>query len=688
MFEYIESALVECEAELERAESGEPFGDAACFVLNRRSLPSLHADRDEQQDRSGPQDDPGDREASGQVAHGRPAQVQVAQQRVQDAAHLELDAVQEPLRGPKVRQVHRDGAHVLVQLGESHKRRQVLHNQSDRRPSGQDGRRAQPPAVRRHRSEWRARASLGQRAQRPQADQRPVHQHRAHPAAHLALARQRRDWQWKKFRYTSLIFDRIHQIALPLVAVYICHSCCVSFVTAYILPILETCVRLKNLVAESSLKRTHRQPIALVLVPTRELVRQVHSVISKLTANVKSATRGVRGAGDECASPFIQTLHGLNVVCDAQREHNNDDTTTTNRTHDQQTGEGIDILVTTPGQLQRRMQNESTRINSVYMRHVVVDEADTLLDDSFSELTLKCLRELNLNLELSRRRPEADELAATSELKAVFETNRLKEPSTQLVLVSATVPRDMNTILRGTIDAQHELRRISTSGSNRLLLVTPQRFFRMSTPRRLAHLLDTLRQELGDGPSDAESAAKTKKATPRRGSIMIFANDTNAAVYVSKALGENGIECDLLVQGRYNRDAIVRRFFGNGDDDKDKRTPRILVCTDIASRGWDTTHVAHVINYEMPRFVADYLHRVGRVGRLGSVPGGLVTSYVTRAFEAPLVQNIERSVRLDIELENVDANAKRFYKRAYEQDSNNNNDNNSSFNQRDNTNYF
>ena len=95
------------------------------------------------------------------------------------------------------------------------------------------------------------------------------------------------------------------------------------------------------------------------------------------------------------------------------------------------------------------------------------------------------------------------------------------------------------------------------------------------------------------------------------------------------------IECDLLVHGSYNRDAIVRRFFGNGDDDddldKDKRTPSILVCTDIASRGWDTTHVAHVINYEMPRFVADYLHRVGRVGRLGRVPGGLVSFAENRA---------------------------------------------------------
>ena len=44
----------------------------------------------------------------------------------------------------------------------------------------------------------------------------------------------------------------------------------------------------------------------------------------------------------------------------------------------------------------------------------------------------------------------------------------------------------------------------------------------------------------------------------------------------------------------------------------------------------------------MPLFIADYLHRIGRVGRLGSVDGGIVTNYVTKAYEADLVKNIER----------------------------------------------
>ena len=53
------------------------------------------------------------------------------------------------------------------------------------------------------------------------------------------------------------------------------------------------------------------------------------------------------------------------------------------------------------------------------------------------------------------------------------------------------------------------------------------------------------------------------------------------------------------------------------------------------------------------------------MGRLGSVAGGLVTNYVTKAYEANLVNNIERSIRLNQDLLNVNANIKRFYKFKY-----------------------
>lgn len=53
----------------------------------------------------------------------------------------------------------------------------------------------------------------------------------------------------------------------------------------------------------------------------------------------------------------------------------------------------------------------------------------------------------------------------------------------------------------------------------------------------------------------------------------------------------------------------------------------ILVATDIASRGIDVKDIAHVINYDMPRDIESYIHRIGRTGRVGHK--GLATSFVT-----------------------------------------------------------
>ena len=168
----------------------------------------------------------------------------------------------------------------------------------------------------------------------------------------------------------------------------------------------------------------------------------------------------------------------------------------------------------------------------------------------------------------------------------------------------------------------------------------PQKFLRLSTPKRNEHLIELIKKELNN---------KARKRV-----CMIFSHRTTTAAFVSKFLRENGIDCELLTKNSDDRETIVKRFFN--------KEIQVLVCTDIASRGWDTTHVSHVINFEIPVFIADYLHRIGRVGRLGSTDGGIVTSYVTKAYEVDLVKNIERSIRLNQDLHNINANITRYFK--------------------------
>ena len=55
---------------------------------------------------------------------------------------------------------------------------------------------------------------------------------------------------------------------------------------------------------------------------------------------------------------------------------------------------------------------------------------------------------------------------------------------------------------------------------------------------------------------------------------------------------------------------------------------RILVATDIASRGLDVPHIEHIINYDMPQAPEDFIHRIGRTARAGSV--GEAVSFLTQ----------------------------------------------------------
>ncbi|KAH7373735.1 hypothetical protein KP509_17G072400 [Ceratopteris richardii] len=123
-------------------------------------------------------------------------------------------------------------------------------------------------------------------------------------------------------------------------------------------------------------------------------------------------------------------------------------------------------------------------------------------------------------------------------------------------------------------------------------------------------------------------------------SVIIFASTCRTCHLLSLLLDELGIQTAALhsMKSQTQRLASLNRF-------KSRQVP-ILIATDVASRGLDIPTVDLVINYDVPRFTRDYVHRVGRTARAGR--GGLGLTLVSQ-YDVNLVHEIESLIGKELE---------------------------------------
>ncbi len=102
--------------------------------------------------------------------------------------------------------------------------------------------------------------------------------------------------------------------------------------------------------------------------------------------------------------------------------------------------------------------------------------------------------------------------------------------------------------------------------------------------------------------------------------VILFAETKSTADTISKKLQKSGLRSDVIHGNKsqnYRTKAI--KLFKSGKT-------RILVATDVAARGIDIDNVTHVVNYQLPRTMDSYIHRIGRTGRAGKT--GMAYTFV------------------------------------------------------------
>jgi ATP-dependent RNA helicase RhlE len=121
-------------------------------------------------------------------------------------------------------------------------------------------------------------------------------------------------------------------------------------------------------------------------------------------------------------------------------------------------------------------------------------------------------------------------------------------------------------------------------------------------------------------------------------SVLVFSRTKRGADKISRRLGKSGVKAETIHSDR-SQSQRTRTLDGFRDGKF-----QVLVATDIAARGIDVEGISHVVNYDVPTYAEDYVHRIGRTGRAQA--GGEAITLVS-GEEIKHLRKIERFTGLE-----------------------------------------
>jgi ATP-dependent RNA helicase DeaD len=248
---------------------------------------------------------------------------------------------------------------------------------------------------------------------------------------------------------------------------------------------------------------------------------------------------------------------------------------------------GVDFVIGTPGRVLDHLARGTLVLSE--LQFVVLDEADRMLDIGF--------------------RPDIEKIL------------RRCPASRQTMLLSATVPPP---VARLATRYMRDPETLNFSPSDVSVETIEQFYFTVVPERKFELLVKLLRR---DKPRQSIVFCRTRRGTER--------------IYRHLQKKIEGVDCIHGDLPQKSRDRTMARF----------REGQVccLVATDVVGRGIDVSGISHIINYDIPSFCDDYVHRVGRTGRMGRE--GVAYTFVTPE-EGPELTRIE--MRIDKLLKRAD----------------------------------
>lgn len=241
---------------------------------------------------------------------------------------------------------------------------------------------------------------------------------------------------------------------------------------------------------------------------------------------------------------------------------------------------GVHIICATPGRLNDFLNKK--RINLDLCRYVCLDEADRLLDMGFDE-----------------------------EIKTTFSHFTRQR---QTLLFSATMPQKVQDFARESL-VKPCVVNVGRAGAANLDVIQEVEYVKQDA--KIVYLLECLQ----------------KTAPP----VVVFCESKSEVDDIHEYLLLKGVQA-VSIHGdkeQEERNEAIQLYKSGAKD--------VLVATDIAAKGLDFPDIQHVINFDMPKEIENYVHRIGRTGRCGKT--GVATTFINRTVDESALKDLKHLLK-------------------------------------------